>query len=358
MSQERLLYIDKLKAIAMMLVVMGHTMYFCMYHEQSASDPLLNIICTFHVPLFFWLSGYVISCPPTFRKFLAKARRFLVPMLVVGLVNALVFGGVSLFLFNGGHFGYWYLLTLTIFYLLLVPFRYFTISRFHHFTISRFHDFTISPFHHFAIGEKKRRMLAFVVDAALALAVWLLLYAAHTLSAAPSSVLPSFLTALQPFLQALNAWGAFAFWPFFVIGYMSRKYALVAYITRKPWIALLLVSAYLVLVVASFSRIDSLPIALDFVIALTAISALVAVFHLFDSSTTFIDRQLLLIGNNTLRIYLYHYFFIRCIDLGFLTGRSLLLELLVTASLTVVICYLSMAVGGMVKRPIGSSKNF
>ena len=62
MKNDRLLYIDKLKALAMLLAVWGHTIYFCMYHEQAnMSDSLLSIICTFHVPLFFFLSGVVIA---------------------------------------------------------------------------------------------------------------------------------------------------------------------------------------------------------------------------------------------------------------------------------------------------------
>lgn len=96
----------------MLLVVWGHTLYFCMYHEQvNISDSLLSIICTFHVPLFFFLSGVVIATPPNFRKFISKARKFLVPMLLVGIVNAMLIGRVANFFLDSGHNGYWYLLT-------------------------------------------------------------------------------------------------------------------------------------------------------------------------------------------------------------------------------------------------------
>ena len=79
----RLLYIDKLRALAMALVVMGHTIYFCMYHEERFNDPIFNVICSFHVPLFFFLSGVVITNPPNIKKFLAKAKKFLLPFFVV-----------------------------------------------------------------------------------------------------------------------------------------------------------------------------------------------------------------------------------------------------------------------------------
>lgn len=44
--ETRLLYIDKLKGLAMLLVVLGHTMYFCIWHEQPFTDPLFNPHCS------------------------------------------------------------------------------------------------------------------------------------------------------------------------------------------------------------------------------------------------------------------------------------------------------------------------
>ena len=123
MTKERMLYIDKLKAMAMIMVVMGHTIYFCMYHEERPNDTIFNIICTFHVYLFFFLSGVVISILPDSRKIFSKAYRFLKPMLIIGLINAIVIGNVRDFFLNGGHNGYWYLLSLTIFYILLLSFN-------------------------------------------------------------------------------------------------------------------------------------------------------------------------------------------------------------------------------------------
>ena len=76
-----------------------------------------------------------------------------------------------------------------------------------------------------------------------------------------------------------------------------------------------------------------------------AIAAVVALFYHFSNSRTFIDRQLLLIGNSTLNIYVCHYFFIRFINLEFLKSQSLITEIIVTVSLTIIITYCSMAIG-------------
>ena len=309
----RLIYIDKLKALAMLLVVWGHTMYFCMYHEQTnSSDPILTIICTFHVPLFFFLSGFVISTPPDIRKFLIKARKFLVPMIIVGFVNALLFKGVRDFFLNGGHFGYWYLLTLTLFYLMLIPFR-----------VTKDN-----------LNPTPNRVVWFLADSAIAIVFWLGMY--------------FFIDTSNVVIAALNPWGAFSYWPFFIIGFFLRKYNLIGYITGKTWLTMLFVVAYLTLLIATFSNIDSLPLIISFIIALVAIAALLSIFHSFSNSNTFLDRQLLTIGNSTLDIYIYHYFFIRLINLEFLKTQSIFVELIVTVTLAIMIAYSSIAVGRVI----------
>jgi fucose 4-O-acetylase-like acetyltransferase len=269
------------------------------------------------VPLFFWLSGVVISSAPTPHKFLLKARRFLVPMLVVGFINALLIGKVRSFFLDGGHNGYWYLLTLTIFYFFLLPFR---------------------------LSERMKGIRGFLIDSLLSIGIWILF------------------VLLQPFsgvvLYALNPWAAFAFWPFFIIGYLCRKYSLTNYITSKPWMTTTLILAYLILVIISFPSIDHLPIVLDFTIAIVAIGAVVALFYHFSNSRTFIDRQLLLIGNSTLNIYVYHYFFIRFINLEFLKSQSLITEIIVTVSLTIIITYCSMAIGIGINRILSLYKRY
>ena len=316
MNKSRLLYIDKLKALAMLLVIMGHTMYFCMYDELKSSDPILNIICSFHVPLFFFLSGFVISSPPDFRKFLGKSYKFLMPMLVVGFINALLINRVRDFFFNGGYNGYWYLLTLTIFYLLLMPFW---------------------------LTKDKKGITTFIMDIIIAIIIYGLLFFSMKLS--------------NTIIFALNPGGAFAFWPFFIIGFICRKYALTDYITGKKWLSVILPITYIIIIVVYFDRIDCLPLVLDFSIALIAIAALIALFYSFGNSKTFIDRELLFIGNHTLDIYIYHYFFIRFISLKFLIGQNILIELLVTTILTLVIAYASISIGLTVRIAIRKSKH-
>ena len=56
-TQDRVLYIDQLKGIAILLVVLGH---FIQYNTVEGNRNILfGIIYSFHMPLFMFISGYV-----------------------------------------------------------------------------------------------------------------------------------------------------------------------------------------------------------------------------------------------------------------------------------------------------------
>ena len=69
----RIEYIDRLKGLAILAVVMGHIIYF-VFHLSD--DPVWGYIYSFHVPLFIFLSGYVIFTPPPFVKINKKDNGF------------------------------------------------------------------------------------------------------------------------------------------------------------------------------------------------------------------------------------------------------------------------------------------
>ncbi|RHF27507.1 DUF1624 domain-containing protein [Bacteroides xylanisolvens] len=66
MKNCRLLYIDILKSLAILMVIMGH---FAIYvFGITPSELVWSIIYSCHVPLFMFLSGYVLSKTPNFHK--------------------------------------------------------------------------------------------------------------------------------------------------------------------------------------------------------------------------------------------------------------------------------------------------
>ncbi len=75
MRNKRLDYVDAAKALAIILVVFGHT--------TSGADDIKHLIYSFHVPVFFILYGFVVKLPPSpppFKETVAKCfKRYLFP---------------------------------------------------------------------------------------------------------------------------------------------------------------------------------------------------------------------------------------------------------------------------------------
>ena len=69
--QERVVWIDQIKGVAILLVVIGHILWFPMGFADIHINGclLLNFVYSFHMPLFIFLSGMVIHSVPNVRKF-------------------------------------------------------------------------------------------------------------------------------------------------------------------------------------------------------------------------------------------------------------------------------------------------
>lgn len=115
-------FVDIIRGIAMLLVVLGHTMTGCT--AGSYDSYLYNLIWSLQMPLFILVSGYVTrysrGCADwnTLRKFVwRRTLAYLLPLIVwTFLIRGLVFGG-SRFLslewvvYNMDS-GYWFLFTI------------------------------------------------------------------------------------------------------------------------------------------------------------------------------------------------------------------------------------------------------
>lgn len=76
-AQKRIDWIDVAKGIGMICVILAHV------EESYVKVPLY----TFHMPLFFFLSGYLFSTKSSFKEFfLNKCRRILIPYFVLGAI--------------------------------------------------------------------------------------------------------------------------------------------------------------------------------------------------------------------------------------------------------------------------------
>ena len=112
-------YLDTLKGVAILLMVMGHVIPWtmgnpgflqeplhCLYGNQLASSIVYKIIYSFHMPLLFFVSGFLFYKPYELHNtnWLLKSckkrvYRILIPYLVSG----------SLLWISRGQWGYWFL---------------------------------------------------------------------------------------------------------------------------------------------------------------------------------------------------------------------------------------------------------
>lgn len=128
---KRIVWIDILKGFAILLVIMGHV---CQMRFPIAGKWLSDIIYSFHMPLFLFLSGLFArkaieaADDRQIKSFaIRKARQLLVPF-VVWMILWCVIKGDSITMFLDGGFIYWYLPTLFEFLLLFCFLRYFSNS--------------------------------------------------------------------------------------------------------------------------------------------------------------------------------------------------------------------------------------
>lgn len=92
--KRRIIWIDWAKSVCMFLVVLGHC------HIQPSQQLITQVIYSFHIPLFFFLSG--LLCPKIFSltSLIKDIRFIIVPYFIYGIlqivIHALLIGEISL----------------------------------------------------------------------------------------------------------------------------------------------------------------------------------------------------------------------------------------------------------------------
>ena len=81
MEEKRILWVDYAKSIGIFLVVLGHTTTFY---------PLRSLIYSFHIPLFFFISGFLFSFEkyPNFKTFFKRRfSQLVIPYVIFNLIT-------------------------------------------------------------------------------------------------------------------------------------------------------------------------------------------------------------------------------------------------------------------------------
>ena len=312
MMKQRIDYIDRMKGLAIFLVVMGHV--YGMAFAQS-DDVVYRVISSFHMPLFMFLSGLVAYSGATtpfwnLIKLGRKLRGLLLPLIVFGMCFTMTFSrnfgtGLGEFLESPNKNGYWYLMSLAVFYVSLSLYR---------------------------LNVKQK----WYIDVALTIAIWGGMFA-----------LWKYTAQTKDYFCMLNCGN---FYPFFMLGVMTTKYNLLNKMHKVNWLFSLCIVAYAFLfcvdmpfhALVSLNKHIFLPFCMVYIV--------VTLFVGRHGATSYGEKILDFVGKRTLDIYVIHYFFISMIhlkDLGNNWGgtENSLLMFIVAIGLSVVITALSIGVG-------------
>lgn len=277
----RIQYIDRLKGFAILLVVMGHVVVFC-YHEGA--ETFGRFIGSFHMPLFMFLSGVVtktnIASSILFRTWSRKIGALLLPFIVFGFCFTLYCTNTSniinvptkvwSFISSNSKMGYWYLFDLALFYALM-------------------------PF--YSLNKRNR----WWIDVMIGVMIETLFYIGWK----PENI----------FTDVMCLLNATSFYPFFILGYIIRKYEVVAWLQSRDWVFPLSLIAYVFMLAFPFEEHILHTFSWRLLMPVTGILTSLIFFANREKNDSWDENQLSFIGKHTLDVYVLHYFIISSINL-------------------------------------------
>ncbi len=309
MDKPRLAYIDRLKGLGILWVVIGH---FTIYPLEISDDMIRTIASTFHVPLLFFLSGYVIHTPPYLLKALKKGVLFGLPCIVLSFLFGYLKGvGLSNVMFDGYKYGYWYLFVLILFYIALSTFR-------------------------LVLKAKRPFLLEFIIFTIFFIFFTSMRY-----------LLPIKLSGL------LSLDLCSLYWPVFVVGFWVRKYNVLSSFYKFNILFTITLLGYIFFCLLAESYFLWL---YRFAYILSPFP-FVYLFRFREKSGSLIENELERFGRHSLDIYVYQYFILwtgmislPSVGCYFVSTHNYILEFILALSYSVLVSYVSILIGQIVRK--------
>lgn len=317
----RIQSIDRLKGFAILLVVMGHVSVFC---YRTGADTMDRFIGSFHMPLFMFLSGIVTktSIAPSFEihKWIRKMCALLLPLCVFGICFTLYYTGTSRlenipskvwsFISSNNKMGYWYLFDLALFYV-TIPL--------------------------YSLNKHNK----WWIDAAIGIFVEALFYIGWK----PENT----------FTDVMCLLNAASFYPFFVMGYMVRKYNMMSWLQKNNWIFTISLISYVLMLAFPLHSHVLHTLTWRVLMPMTGILTSLLFFANRENNDSQVEKQLSFIGKHTLDIYVLHYFLIGSINLSalglwFKDTKNGLLATLLAILIAVTVAYISIYSGKLLRK--------
>lgn len=269
---ERVKYIDFIKGIAIILVVMGHVELYIL----SRHNIFITIISAIHVPAFIFLSGYLsykktaaIISQDIFRSFGNKFNRLIIPFFLISILYAITFRINYFHLFENTYkYGFWF--TFTLFSLSVI---YILSSIF------------------------SNRLNSIWKDIVFYISIYLIL----------SSLFYSHFIS-DKVLGILSLQQIIFYFPTFIFGILMKKYSFYFNYLNQHIVAL--ITSFLIfiscIIMYEFFKIDNLPILV--ISNLSGVYMLVHIFKRLENTHLINNKFINYLGKRSLEIYLIHFF--------------------------------------------------
>ena len=295
LTKQRIYYIDALKALAIVWIVMIHVPQ----HIQFDGDFWGKLAGIFAVPLFFTLSGMMSNVEDYKIK---KRLKVLVPFLFFGITCTLCYGkSLTSFLLTMDKNGYWFLWVIIVYSISI-------------FVIHKTH-----------------------INKHLGFALFGILYVA----------LYTIFPRAFRYLFSINL--IILYWPFVYVGILLRNNKIID-VCKKYYKAILMLLVCNVIIYVNIKTLGAISMLFQQLLALMIIMSLIIGFSKLygkASANNRIQKYISSVGQETLQIYVLHYFFFLPFDSAIFKqmtgGHSSTAELFINPFLSVIItmlCYL------------------
>lgn len=261
----RVKYIDALKGFAIIWVVMGHITEKSMGINNTLFN---NFYASFHMPVFMFLSGifaYSLKSNWHYSDFLSfirkKSLRILMPFIVVGSVYSILFKGDLFSVISGQISSYWFLPALFMCMIL----GYFTLQ----------------------INSQLIKNIKFSADIVLFVIIWILFVVLY------------FSGITKDFPYYVNF---IKMYPFFVFGVLFSRHAKIKQFIESP----ITYFCSIILYILCFNWQEIIPFNFNFI----GFPSIIILMQLFRKYEVELPEQLIKVGELSLEIYVFHWFFL------------------------------------------------
>ena len=313
-------YINRAKALAIFFVVIGHVWYFCINGCEHIDKP--RFFSIFQMPLFMLLSG--LLCKFKFETFsdmggtlFKKFRRILVPFFVFGLCYCTMINHSFIELITHNmKYGYWYLWVLFEFYIFACVYT----------IISKY-------------------VSNIILDILIAILLYIPIIALHVYG---TEDVTNFFSVNQ----------MFKLYPYFMLGVFLSKYGITTKIFSNN-------SIYTLMILLSVIALLFIPTQLyrrNIILSFSITFLICCILYQYEDSNSKIFTIMDYLGGKTLDIYVLHYFFIKLLNLQWMSdffkgnSYSFMVEFVVCAVSAVFIIAFSLLVSTIIRKSIAIDK--